>query len=85
LRVAGSAGTEVLGVKFVEAGTGQSQFEGGGASAEVAGAMTVEEVTDEWRGQTFGQLCFFIGPSLAEEGGFIALELTPAGAGPGAG
>jgi hypothetical protein len=80
--VAGGAGAQVIGVEFVEAGTGQSQFEGGGASAEVAGAMTVEEMTDEWSGQTFDQLCFFIGPSLAEEGGFIALELTPAGAGP---
>lgn len=39
---AGGAGAQVIGVEFVEAGTGQSQFAGRGAGAEVAGAMTVE-------------------------------------------
>jgi hypothetical protein len=73
------AGAEIISVEFVEAGTGQTQFAGGGAGAELAGAMTVEEVTDERRRQTFDQLKFFIGPKLTGEGGFIALELTPAG------
>jgi len=66
LRVAGSAGTEVLGVKFVEAGTGQSQFAGRRAGADLAGAITVEEMTDEWRGQSFEQLWSFIGPKITE-------------------
>jgi hypothetical protein len=73
------AGAEIIGVEFVEAGTGQAQFSGGGAGADLAGAITVEEVTDERRRQTFDQLKFFIGPKLTGEGGFIALELTPAG------
>jgi hypothetical protein len=80
--VAAGAGAQVVGVEFVEAGTGQTQFAGGSASAEVASAMTVEEVADERSGQTFDQLRFFIGPKLEGEGGFFALELTPAGAGP---
>jgi hypothetical protein len=73
------AGAEIIGVEFVEAGTGQTQFAGGGAGADVAGAITVEEVSDERCRQTFDQLKFFIGPKLTGEGGFIALELTPAG------
>ena len=65
LRVAGSAGAEVLGVKFVEAGRCQSQFAGSSAGANLAGAITVEEMTDEWSRQSFDQL-FFIGPKITE-------------------
>jgi hypothetical protein len=54
--VAGGAGAEVIGVEFVEAGAGQPQLTGRRASADVAEAMTVEEMTDEGRGQTFDQL-----------------------------
>jgi len=54
--VAGGAGAEVIGVEFVEAGAGQPQLTGRRASADVADAMTVEEMTDEGRGQTFDQL-----------------------------
>jgi hypothetical protein len=61
------AGMEILGVEFVEAGTGQAQVSGCGASADLAGAITVEEMTDERRGQTFEQLSFFIGPKITEE------------------
>jgi hypothetical protein len=60
--VAGGAGSQVIGVEFVEAGTGQSRFEGGGASAEATVAMAVGALPDEWSGQTFDQLLFFIGP-----------------------
>lgn len=54
--VAVGAGVQVVGVEFVEAGTSQSQFGGGGASADLAGAVTVQEMADEWSGQTFDQL-----------------------------
>ena len=80
--VASGASAQVIGVEFVEAGTGQPQFTGGGAGAEMAGAVAVEEMTDEGSGQTFDQLGFFMGPKIEENGRFIALELTPAGAGP---
>jgi hypothetical protein len=60
--VAGGGGAEVLGVEFVEAGASQSQFGGGAPGAELAGAITVEEMTNEGRGQTMDQLWFFIGP-----------------------
>jgi hypothetical protein len=75
-----SAGAEVIGVEFVEAGAGQPEFTGGGASAEMAGAMTVEEMTDQWSGQTMEELVFFMRGSLPEKKGFFALVLTPAGA-----
>jgi hypothetical protein len=45
---------------------GQSQFGGGGAGADLAGAETVKEVTDERGGQTFEQLWFFIGGKITE-------------------
>jgi hypothetical protein len=54
------AGAEVIGVEFVEAGSGQAQFEGGGAGTDVAGAKTLEEMTDERSGQAFDQLQSFI-------------------------
>lgn len=60
------AGAEVSGVQFVEAGTGEAQFMGGGASTDLAGAETVEQVTDERAGQTFDQLWFFIGAKVTE-------------------
>jgi len=44
------------GVEFVEAGAGQAEFSGGGASADLAGAIFMEEVTDEWSGVTMDQL-----------------------------
>jgi hypothetical protein len=66
LRPAAGAGAEVIGVEFVEAGMGQSQFGGGGAGADLAGAETVKEVTDERGGQTFEQLWFFIGGKITE-------------------
>jgi hypothetical protein len=75
-----SAGVEVIGVEFVEAGAGQAEFDGGGTSAEMAGAMTVEEMTDQRSRQTVDELCFFMRGSLPEKKGFFALELTPAGA-----
>ena len=78
--VAVGAGAQVVGVEFVEAGTRQSQFAGGGASADLAGAITVKEMTDERSGETFDQLWFFIGPKLTEGGGFFALQLETAGA-----
>ena len=55
-----SAGAQVIGVEFVEAGAGQAEFDGGGASAENAGAMRVEEMTDQRSGQTVDELCFFM-------------------------
>jgi hypothetical protein len=58
------AGVEIIGIEFVEAGTGQAQFSGGGAGADMTGAMTVEEMTDERSGVTFDQLKFFIGPKV---------------------
>lgn len=81
LGVASGAGAEVIGVEFVEAGTRQSQFDGRGTGADLAGADTVEEMTDEGRRQSLGQLWFFISAKITEEGGFIALKLETAGAG----
>lgn len=65
IRAALRAGAEVFGVEFVEAGTGQAQFLGGGAGADLAGAITLEQMTDERRRVTFDQLKFFIGPKVA--------------------
>jgi hypothetical protein len=59
-----SAGVEVFGVEFVEAGTGQVQLSGGGTGADLAGAITVKQMTDERSGVTFDQLQFFIGPKV---------------------
>ena len=56
LALALSAGTEVMGVEFVETGASQSQFGGGGASAELADAETGEQMTDERSGQTLDEL-----------------------------
>ena len=64
ISVALGAGVEILGVEFVETGTGQAQLSGGGAGADVAGAITVEEMTDERSGVTADQLKFFIGPKV---------------------
>lgn len=78
-----SAGAEVMGVEFVEAGAGQAEFDGGGTSAEKAGAMRVEEMTDQRSRQPVDELCFFMRGSVPEKKGFFALELTPAGGMPG--
>lgn len=59
-------GAEVVGVKFVEAGMSQSQFVGGADGAEVSGAEAVEDVTDEWSGQTFDELKFFMAARIAK-------------------
>ena len=75
-----SAGAEVIRVEFIEAGAGQPQFAGGGASAEMTGAITVKEMPDQRRRQTVEELCFCMRRSLSEKNGFFALELTPAGA-----
>jgi hypothetical protein len=64
-----SAGAEVIGVEFVEAGAGQTEFAGGGTSAEKASAVTVEEMTDQRSGQTMDELCFFMRRSLPEKKG----------------
>ena len=56
LSVARGAGSEVICVEFVETGLGQSQFDGGGAGADLAGAVTVEEMADERCRQTMDQL-----------------------------
>jgi len=64
--LAAGAGVEIIGVEFVEAGAGQAEFSGGGASADLAGAIFMEEVTDERSGVTMDQLKFFIGPKVAE-------------------
>ena len=58
------AGVEIFGVEFVEAGTGQAQLSGGGAGANLAGAIAVEEMTDERNGVPMDQLKFFIGPKV---------------------
>jgi hypothetical protein len=55
-----SAGTQIVGVEFVEAGAGQAQFGGGGTRGEVPGAMVGQEVTDEGSRQALDQLLFFI-------------------------
>lgn len=73
-----SAGAKVIRVEFVEARAGQAEFDGGGASAEMAGAITVEEMTDQRSGQTVDELCFFMRGILLEKNGFIALKLLPA-------
>ena len=72
------AGAEVIRVEFVEAGAGQPEFDGGGTSAEVASAMTVEEMTDQRSGQTVDELVFFMRRRLPEKNGFNALKLLPA-------
>jgi hypothetical protein len=47
---------EILGIEVVEAGTGQAQLSGGGTGADLASAMTVEQLTNEWSGVTLDQL-----------------------------
>ena len=59
-------GAEVVGVKFVKAGMSQPQFIGGADGTEVSGAEAVEDVTDEWSGQTFDELKFFMAARIAE-------------------
>ena len=59
-------GAEIVGVKFVEAGMSQPQFVGDTDGAEVSGAEAVEDVTDEWSGQTFAELKFFMAARIAE-------------------
>jgi hypothetical protein len=49
-------GVEILGIEVVEAGTGQAQLSGGGTGADLASAMTVEQLTNEWSGVTLDQL-----------------------------
>lgn len=51
-----SAGAEVIRVEFVESGTRQPEFAGGGACGEFAAAMSGEDVTDEGGGEAFDQL-----------------------------
>jgi hypothetical protein len=63
--VAVGGGVEIIGVEFVEAGAGQAQLSGGGAGADLPGAIMVKEVTDERSGMPFDQLKFFIGPKVA--------------------
>jgi len=48
----------------VEAGAGQAQLPGGRTGAELTGAMTVAEMTEERSGVTFDQLKCFIGPKV---------------------
>jgi hypothetical protein len=72
------AGPEVIGVKFVEAGMRQSQFGGGADGAEVSSAEAVEDVTDEWRRQTFAELKFFIAARITEGRGIYRMA-TDAG------
>ena len=64
-----SAGAKVIGVEFVKARAGQAEFDGGGASAEMAGAMSVEEMTDQRSGQTVDELCLFMRGSLPQKNG----------------
>jgi hypothetical protein len=64
LRVAGCTSPEILGIKFVEAGTGQSQFAGGSARTNLANAITMKQMTNERSGQSFDQLLFFIGAMI---------------------
>lgn len=78
-REAAGAGAQVLGIKFVEAGTGQPQLGGSGAGADLSGAEAVEQMTDERGGKALDQLSLFMGLILTKGDGFIALELTPAG------
>ena len=56
LGVSLGAGTEILAVELVEAGQGKPQFTGGGRGVELALAMIVQDMTNEWGGQTFYQL-----------------------------
>jgi hypothetical protein len=56
---------EILGVEFVETGTGEAQLSGGGAGADLAVAITVEEMADERSGVTMDQLKFFIRAKIA--------------------
>jgi hypothetical protein len=44
----------------------QSQFGGRTDGTEVSGAEVVEDVTDEWSGQTFDELKFFMAARIAE-------------------
>ena len=62
-----SAGAQVVGVEFVAAGAGQAEFAGGGAGAEVAGAMAVEEMPDQRSRQTMDELVVFMRRRLPEE------------------
>ena len=77
-----STGVEVLGEELVKAGTGEPQFLSCGLGGEFLSAMAGQEMADEWSRATFDELGFFIRVRMSENDGFIALELTPAGAWP---
>lgn len=64
------AGAEIIGVEFVEAGTGQAQFSGGGVGREALGAMFGQEMADEGGGQTMDQLLFFMAAEGSRRVGF---------------
>ena len=84
LSMAGRASPKIFGVEFVEAGTSQTQFAGGGVLTDLAGAIAVEQMANERSRQSFDQLLFFIASKMTEGSGFFALKLAPAGACPAA-
>ena len=64
------AGGEIIGIEFVEAGTGKTELMGGLMSVEVTGAELSEDVTDQWSSEAPGELVvFFMGAKSNREGG----------------
>jgi hypothetical protein len=67
LGVALSAGEQVVRAQLVEATEADPQFERDGFRRKEAGACLGEEMADQWRGNTVGELEFFISSRVAEK------------------
>jgi len=63
--VALSAGEQVVRAQLVEATEADPQFERDGFRRKDAGASLGEEMADQWRGNTVGELEFFMARKLA--------------------
>ena len=77
-----SAGAEATGVKLIETALGKVQLVAGLQRFQCAGTKLGEDVTDQRRRATMGQLKFFIaGENTAaapeRTNGFFALEQIP--------
>lgn len=59
------AGAEVVGAELVEAADTDAWFGGDGCRREAAGPGPGEEMADQWRGDTMGELEFFMARKMA--------------------
>ena len=81
--VALGAGGQIIAVEFKKAGSGESQFNGGGAGTKQAFPVVCQQMADQRCWNALDELLFFITTRMSEKDGFFAFELAPAGlAGP---